>query len=205
LAEVRHVVDRHLIAGANANGCLHFVDDTFTYNQQRALVIMQGMTDLGVTWRCEARADTITDRIAEAMAASGCIRVKVGVESGSPRILEAMHKGETIDGIRRGVRILQRHGLPVTGYLMAGLPGETDDDVRQTLDFAKELACDAYSLSLVVPYYGTALYNSAIQAGVPLDRSPWECFFHQNDSMLLNHDLSETLIQELWALDDLKR
>jgi radical SAM superfamily enzyme YgiQ (UPF0313 family) len=205
LSEIRHVVERHLIPHADANGCLHFVDDTFTYNEKRALAIMAGMTGMGVPWRCEARADTITPRIAEAMAASGCVRVKVGIESGSQRILAAMNKGETIEGIRRGVGILHQHGLAVTGYLMAGFPGETDDDVRQTIDFANELACDAYALSMVVPYYGTALYRDAVRDGIPVDLAPWKWFFHQNDSMLLNHHLSDSLIRELWELDDRTR
>jgi anaerobic magnesium-protoporphyrin IX monomethyl ester cyclase len=182
---------------------IHFVDDTFTFNAKRALAIMAGIVDLGVPvpWRCEARADTISVPIADAMATSGCRMVKIGIESGSDRILREMRKGETKDAMRAAVSLLHARGIAVTAYLMAGYPGETDDDLRQTIDFARELAADHYSVSMVTPYYGTPLYLDALASGLPLDQSPWECFFHQSSAMMLNHDLSPELLEELWALN----
>lgn len=185
------------------NTCLYIIDDTFTFNEQRALKIIAGLR--GIPWKCEARADTITDQLAEAMAASGCARVKMGVESGSDRILKSVNKGETTEDMRTAVRRLQRHGVPVTCYLMAGFSGETDDDLRQTIAFARELQADYYSISMVAPYYGTRLYDDAKAVGIPVDHAPWEVFFHQNDSLLLNPNLSRDLLEELWGLCDVRR
>jgi anaerobic magnesium-protoporphyrin IX monomethyl ester cyclase len=185
-------------------GCeIHFVDDTFTYNEERALSIMRGIAALGtpIPWRCEARADTITPAVAKAMAESGCQIVKIGIESGSDRILRAMRKGETTEAMRTAVALLQGRGIAVTAYLMAGYPGETDDDLRQTIQLARELKADAYSISLVTPYYGTPLYADAVAQGQPLPGMPWESFFHQSAAMMLNRNLSPTLLEELWALN----
>jgi radical SAM superfamily enzyme YgiQ (UPF0313 family) len=181
---------------------IHFVDDTLTYNEDRALAIIRGMKHLGLPlrWRCEARADTITLKIAAAMAESGCEVVKLGIESGSDRILKAMRKGETTADMMRATGLLQYHGIKVTAYLMAAYPGETDDDLRQTIDFARRLHADSYSISLATPYYGTPLYQDAIAAGLAVDKAPWECFFHQSAAMLLNPNLSRELLEELWSL-----
>ncbi len=183
------------------NSCLYIIDDTFTFNERRAIQIMRGINRL---WKCEARADTITEAIATEMAASGCARVKMGVESGSPSILKAINKGETLEDMRGAVERLHRHGVKVTVYLMAGFPGETDDDLRQTIRFARELQADYYSISMVAPYFGTKLYHDAVAAGVPVDKAPWQVFFHHNDSLLLNPNLSRELIEELWSLCDVR-
>lgn len=186
------------------NQCLYIIDDTFTFHERRALEIIAGLAAAGVPWKCEARADTITPALARAMQGGGCARVKMGIESGSPRILQSIGKGETVAEMRAAVRLLQAHGVPVTCYLMAGFPGETDDDLRQTIAFARELAADYYSISMVAPYFGTRLYAEALQAGVPVDRAPWEVFFHHNDVRLLNRNLSRDLIEELWSLCDVR-
>jgi len=183
------------------NASLYIIDDTFTFNKRRAIEIMRG---LEIPWKCEARADTITEEIAQAMAGSGCVRAKIGVESGSERILRAINKGETKDDMRRGISLLQKHGVPVTIYLMAGFPDETDDDLRQTIAFARELRPDYCSISMVAPYYGTRLYKDALASGLPVDRAPWECFFHQHNSGLLNNRLSRDLVEELWGLCDIQ-
>jgi anaerobic magnesium-protoporphyrin IX monomethyl ester cyclase len=184
------------------NASLYIIDDTFTFNEQRAIEIMKG---LDMPWKCEARADTITENLASAMSQYGCVRAKLGVESGSERILKLIGKGETKDDIRAGIRLLQKYDVPVTIYLMTGFPGETDDDLRQTIAFAKELHPDYCSISIVAPYYGTRLYRDAMTAGVPVDRAPWECFFHHNDALLLNKNLSRGLIEELWSLCDVRK
>jgi len=189
------------------NTSMYIIDDTFTYNEQRAMSILRGICGLGgsVPWKCEARADTITPGLAAMMAKSGCIRVKMGVESGSDRILASINKRETTADMVRAVEILRAEGIPVTAYLMAGFPGETVDDLRATIDFARRLNADYYSISMVAPYYGTKLYRDALNRGLPVDKAPWECFFHHNDAMLLNRELPMDMIEELWGLCDVKR
>ena len=79
-----------------------------------------------------------------------------------------------------GANMLKRAGVPFSAYFMTGFPGETDDDVRQTIDFAKQVEADYYSLSVLAPYYGTELYDQLIKNGNALDKQPWEYFFHQS-------------------------
>ena len=122
------------------NTAVYFVDDVFTVKKKRVKEILRMMIDqdLGMDWKCDARTDNLDEEICELMAQAGCVRVKLGFESGSDSVLKSIQKDETKDDMRRGVKMLKDAGVPFTGYFMTGFPGEKDDDLRQTIKFAKE-------------------------------------------------------------------
>jgi len=93
--------------------------------------------------------------------------------------------------------------VPYTGYFMAGFPGETDDDLRQTIEFAKEIKADYYSLSILAPYFGTKMYYDMIDVGFELDKKPWEYFFHQTGDLMVNNQISTEVLKEYLSLNDL--
>jgi radical SAM superfamily enzyme YgiQ (UPF0313 family) len=189
------------------NTIVYFVDDVFTVNKKRVKEILQRMIDEGLDmpWKCEARADHLNEEICELMAKAGCQRVKVGFESGSDRILKQIQKDETTEKMRHGARLLKDAGVPFTAYFMAGFPGETDEDLKQTIAFAKEIEADFYSLSVLSPYFGTKLYYNLIDEGYPLDKEPWEYFYHQATSMMVNDTISEDVLKEYLSLNDLNK
>ncbi len=187
------------------NAVVYFVDDVFTLKKDRCLEIMQKMIDrnVGIPWKCESRADNIDQDIANKMKESGCVRVKMGVESGSERILKIMKKDETKQEILRGVRCLQKAGVAVTAHILTGFPEETDEDLQQTIDFARELGADYNSLSILTPYYGTEVYKEAASnPSIGLDKQPWEYFFTHSKKMMLNSKISEAKLREFWELSN---
>ena len=139
------------------------------------------------------------------MAEAGCERVKIGFESGSNRILSQVKKLETREEMLRGAEMLKKARVPFSAYFMAGFPGETDEDVRETIDFAKKIEADYYSLSVLAPYYGTELYDQLIAKGHALDEQPWEYFFHQSPKPMVNDKISTKVLQEYLALSDLNK
>jgi len=74
----------------------------------------------------------------------GFYRARLGLESGSPRILEAMGKKITPAQIKEAVTALARVGIKTTTYWVIGYPGETEEDFRQTLDLIEEMKDDIY-------------------------------------------------------------
>ena len=72
------------------------------------------------------------------MAEAGCERVKIGFESGSNRILSEVKKLETREEMLKGAEMLKRAGVPFSAYFMAGFPGETDDDLKETIDTVED-------------------------------------------------------------------
>ena len=137
------------------------------------------------------------------MAEAGCERVKIGFESGSDRILKQVQKLETKEEMLIGAEMLKKAGVPFSAYFMVGFPGETDDDVRQTIDFAKKIEADYYSLSVLAPYYGTELYKQLIKSGHALDKQPWEYFFHQSPKPMVNDQISTKILEEYLSLSEL--
>ena len=183
---------------------IHFADDTFTLNKHRAKEICRQIIDrrLEIEWVCDTRADCLDRELVALMKSAGCVRIKIGVESGSDRILKRMKKGETKEKIRQAVSLIKGEGLPFTAYFMAGFPGETNEDLKQTIELARELDADYYSLGIVAPYYGTEIWNDLEKSGNKPDKEHWDYFYHQSPEMLLNDDLDPVLIGQFWALNE---
>ena len=190
------------------NTIVYFVDDIFTLRKDRVKTLMRRMMDanLSMPWKCESRADRIDQEMADLMAASGCKRVKIGFESGSNRILKQIKKDETKEDMIRGVKYLKKAGVPITGYFMAGFPGETDQDLMETVEFAKSLELDYYSLSILAPYYGTDIHMEVLNSGeYELDKQPWEYFFHYTRELIVNKSLSQNALEVFWKLCDVRK
>ena len=164
------------------------------------MIIDQG---LSMNWKCEARTDHLNEEICELMAKAGCVRVKLGFEFGSDRILKQIQKDENKEDMRKGAKMLKDAGVPFTAYFMAGFPGETDDDLIETIKFAKEIQADYYSLSVLSPYYGTKMYYDLMDQGFELDNKPWEYFYHQTGDLMVNDDISPKVLKKYLALNEL--
>ena len=187
------------------NTIVYFVDDVFTVKKQRVKKILRMMIDqnIGMNWKCEARTDHLDEEICELMALAGCVRVKLGFESGSDKVLKDIQKDETKEDMRRGAKLLKDAGVPFTAYFMAGFPTETDDDLKETIKFAQEIDADYYSLSVLAPYYGTKMYYDLIEQGVALDKKPWEYFFHQTGELMVNDKIKKSTLNEYLRLNTL--
>uniref|UniRef100_A0A6M3IP92 Putative radical SAM superfamily protein n=1 Tax=viral metagenome TaxID=1070528 RepID=A0A6M3IP92_9ZZZZ len=137
----------------------YFADDSFTCNKQRTLEFCSKVKNLGVTWSCLTRADLIDEQIVMAMKESGCRMVKMGLESGSQKVLGIMNKRTKKEDVIKASDTLRRHNLNWTAYFMVGTPGENEQDVDETLDFIREVVPTYISFSIFTPYPGTPLYE----------------------------------------------
>lgn len=172
----------------------NFRDDTFTLKRSRAMEICRLIRECvpGVSWRCDTRADSIDDELAKAMRKAGCVQANIGVESGSPRILEMIKKDETREEIEAGIRSLRKQNISVSAFVMIGFPSETVDDVRMTLDFTKSLKPDNMVASIMTPYPGTEIHREAKREGILPDDISFSDYFHQSPKMgLMDMDHKE--------------
>jgi anaerobic magnesium-protoporphyrin IX monomethyl ester cyclase len=202
---VPNVIEELELVKASYNSpIIRFADDTFSLNKLRAIDMCRQIIARGleIQWLCDTRADRVDGELLTAMKEAGCIRIKIGVESGSERVLKRIRKGVSKEAIRRAVALIKEKQLPLTVYLMAGFPGETNEDLSQTIEFGKELDADYYSLSILAPYYGTKIWSDLQKSNRKIDREHWEYFYHQSQEMLINDDLDPELIRQFWALND---
>lgn len=179
-----------------------FCDDTFNLSIDRTAELCKELALLGVEWVCDARVDRLTERLLHLMKIGGCQRIKVGIESGSDRILKRVKKGFTVGQARRGIELIHQAGIPLTVYLMCGFPSETDEDLEQTLELARWAEADYYSVSVFTPYFGTAVWKELEEQGRLPDKNHWELFYHQSGEMIANDKLSRKAVDRLLALND---
>ncbi|HUS49805.1 MAG TPA: radical SAM protein [Candidatus Paceibacterota bacterium] len=186
------------------NSVVYFVDDAFTSSKKRTVELLSKMikNKLNMPWKCEARADNLDDEICSLMKKSGCIRIKVGFESGSNHILKLINKRETKEQMKRAANLIKKYNIPFTAYFMTGFPKETDNDLQETIDFAKEIKPDFYSLSILAPYFGTKIYYDLQEQGYHLEKYPWEYFYHQTGDLMVNDCLSKELVKKFLSLND---
>jgi hopanoid biosynthesis associated radical SAM protein HpnJ len=141
-----------------------FDDDTFNINGPRTVELCNKLKPLKLTWSCTSRVTTSYETL-KAMRDSGCRLLIVGYESGDPQILKNIKKGADVERARAFTRDCKKLGLVIHGDFILGLPGETPESVRRTIDFAKEIDAETIQVSIAHAYPGTELYDFAKQNG----------------------------------------
>lgn len=138
---------------------IYLMDIEFTIDRVGALAVCDCLEDLDedIRWCCQTRADSLDAKLVKRMKETGCRLVHFGVESGSDRILKRIGKGETTDQIARGVRMVQEIGMETACFFMFGFPGETRQEMEETMRFAQRLAPTYASFHVVEPYPKTPL------------------------------------------------
>jgi hopanoid biosynthesis associated radical SAM protein HpnJ len=139
-----------------------FDDDTFTAYQPRAREIAKLLGRLGITWSCNARANVNLETL-KTLKDNGLRLLLVGYESGNQQILDHIKKGIRTEEAKKFTRHCHDLGITIHGTFILGLPGETKDTIKQTIEFAKELDLFSIQVSLAAPYPGTELYQQAIE------------------------------------------
>jgi hopanoid biosynthesis associated radical SAM protein HpnJ len=139
---------------------IFFDDDTFNYRKERTIELCAKLKPLNFTWSCTSRVTTDYDTL-KAMKEAGCRLLIVGYESGDPQILKNIKKGATIDMAERFTANCKKLGLVIHGDFIVGLPGETRESIRKTIDFAKKLDNETIQVSIAHPYPGTEFYDYA--------------------------------------------
>lgn len=154
-------------------------DDSFTVRKKRVeefcdRLISEGT---GINWECNTRVNLIDEGLLMKMKKAGCNSIKVGVESGSERVLKSMNKGITLDHVRNAAALFRKAGIFWTGYFMMGVPGETVEDVRKTLDFIYEVRPDYASVSVYEPFPGTPMFEEGLKKGLNIPEMVLDDFF----------------------------
>jgi len=144
---------------------IFFDDDTFNYQKARTLELCGALKPLGFTWSCTSRVTTDYETLRAMKEAGGRLLI-VGYESGDPRILKNIKKGATVDMAERFTRDCRRLGLQVHADYIVGLPGETPESLRRTIEFAKRLDCTTIQVSIAHPYPGTEFHDYAVRNGL---------------------------------------
>ena len=138
---------------------IYFEDDNFTANKSRAHAILDSLIELnlGINFKFAngIRADGLDREILEKMKKAGCYTISLGIESGSSRVLKMMKKNLSLEKVIENVRLAKSMGYLVGANCIIGYPGETYEDIEESLDFFKNLGLDSMALVNLIPFPGT--------------------------------------------------
>jgi anaerobic magnesium-protoporphyrin IX monomethyl ester cyclase len=149
-----------------------FRDDTFTADRRRVLEICRLIEEqkLSILWNCQSRVTAVDEEMLIAMKRAGCECIQFGVESGSVEMLKALGKRILPSDVERAAAAVRRVGINLSVYLITGIPGESDADLKETLRLIETIRPQDGQVSPLVYYPGTKLFSNAVLgAEVPED------------------------------------
>ncbi len=137
---------------------INIADDFFTANKKRVRLICEEILkrNIDFTWSAFARVDSVDVPTLELMKKAGCDTVSFGIESGNQEMLKRVKKGITLEQARRAFKACNDVGMVAHASFMIGLPGETEQTLKDSTDFAEELGID-YSYHFLAPFPGTTI------------------------------------------------
>jgi anaerobic magnesium-protoporphyrin IX monomethyl ester cyclase len=159
---IKHLIDRY---GINE---ISFYDDNFLVLPNRLSKICKMIIHekLNITWSCDARVDVVkSPETLKMLKEAGCWEICYGIESGVQKILDEEKKNLSIEQIRQVVGWTAKAGLQVKGFFMIGHPLETEETMKETIQFAKELPLTNAHATFVTPLPGSELYKTAHNYG----------------------------------------
>jgi anaerobic magnesium-protoporphyrin IX monomethyl ester cyclase len=146
---------------------INIYDDLFTANRQRIVELGDKLTrfPLGINFNCAVRVGYTDDELLVMLKDAGCLMVSLGIESADPQMLARHKAGVSLDDVRDTVRRIQKAGLRAKGLFMMGLPGETEESIRQTSDFIISLGLDDMNMAKFTPFPGAPLWSTIREEG----------------------------------------
>jgi len=165
---IRHCIDKLGITN------FHFEDDNFSLNKMRFNKILDLIIDnkLNIRWDTPngVRADTLSYEVLKKIKKSGCISLRVAVESGNQDVLNnIINKQSDLNQIKRVANWCKKLNIKLTGFYVIGFPGETIGTISDTVNFAIKMFKDynMYPILLfATPLYGTRLFDICMEQGI---------------------------------------
>jgi anaerobic magnesium-protoporphyrin IX monomethyl ester cyclase len=158
MAEIRYLHDKF---GIDA---VYFFDDTFNVHRQWLMEFCEAVRSepYKLTWGCQIRVNLFDLEMGRMMRRAGCVQVDIGVESGSPKVLKAIHKDETVEQIEKAFAACHAAGIAPMGTFLVGCPGETQEDVDMTKALIQRIKPSFAEFFYLIPYPGSDLYRDAV-------------------------------------------
>lgn len=144
---------------------IHMYADLFTVNRDQVVALCKLMIEdnINIRWTCNSRVDYVDEEMLELMGKAGCWLISWGIESGNEQILRHARKGAYPDKAERALRWAKKAGIKNWGYFIIGLPGETEETIRDTIDFSKKLPLDIALFHVAAPYPGTPFFFEVVE------------------------------------------
>jgi anaerobic magnesium-protoporphyrin IX monomethyl ester cyclase len=152
-----------------------FIDDTFNVPLGRFKEILRIFKSKGYRfrWNCNFRCQYADEEAVRLMREAGCEGVFLGIESGSDAILKNMNKSATTEAYKKGISLLKKYRIITYASFITGFPGETEDTIRETIDFIETAQPDFFRAQLWYYDTMTPIHKEAAKYGLENSQFEW--------------------------------
>jgi radical SAM superfamily enzyme YgiQ (UPF0313 family) len=159
IEEIKYLKEKYDIDG------FYIHDDTFTIKSNRVVEFCEKLMNLKYrfAWGMEGRVNQFPERVFRLLKKSGCIQIDLGVESGSQDCLNRMKKGITVKETEEIFRRCRSENIRTYANILINTPGETEEDVRKTIELMENIRATEYGICVTTPYPGTAIYEQYVR------------------------------------------
>ncbi len=180
---------------------VYFDDDTFNIGKERIMKLAQELIDRKITipWAIMARADLMDRELLEKLKESGLYAVKYGVESGVQKIVDNCKKNLDLKKVKEVCKITKELGIKMHLTFTFGLPGETWETAKKTIDFAIEMDPDTIQFSIVTPFPGSKFFEEMEKKGAIVSYD-WKNYDGSNKAVIKTEHLSPEELEEIRCL-----
>lgn len=172
---------------------INIADDLFTGRKKHCLAVCDEIIARGlkITWSCYSRVDTINPDLLARMKEAGCRTMAFGIESANEEMLKRVRKGITIPKTIEAVKMCKEAGIEPHCSFILGLPGETQETLRETLAFCEKLKemGASYGLHLLAPFPGTAVREQMETFDLKILTDDWSQY-HANRAIVETSSVS---------------
>ena len=177
------------------------IDDEFTLHRKFTIEFCEAMIDAGLDLKFDCpngvRIDSLDPELLQLMEAAGCESLAVGIESGSERIQQIIKKRTTVAKIRERAEMIDGcSGIKITGYFMIGFLDETEEEIRETIEFATSLPLVRANFNVLIPIPGTEIFDECLEAGrLKVEDINWDQYTSDQIAFERNHVSSKQLLR----------
>ncbi|MCZ6900346.1 MAG: radical SAM protein [Bacteroidetes bacterium] len=168
-------------------------DDIFTSDQNWAASVCEAIIslDIDMVWSCTngIRVESANDHLFGLLRKAGCYRVSFGFESGNDEILKAFGKGgaASVEKGSKAVLMARKAGIDVTGFFLLGLSCDTEETMKDTIEFARKLPLDMLKFGITIAFPGTPMFDDYMKKGL-IKSYEWDDYHIYTERPLFAHE-----------------
>ncbi len=150
-----------------------FVDDVFTMSERWLTAFAEELKsrDVKLSYECISRADRLNENVIKTLYNSGCEMIWIGAESGSQKVIDLMNRRVDVNQVREMIQLASKQGIKTGTFIMLGYPGETEEDILETIKHLKIANPDIFTINTAYPIRGTHLHG--IVKNITLNDDNW--------------------------------
>lgn len=181
---------------------IEVTDDIFNldpeWTKQFVTNIIERDLKLNFSFPNGLRADRMTEEIIDLLVKMGTYRIVYAVETGSPRVQKAIRKNVDLEKAKFYINYTANKGISVGSFFILGFLDETEEEMRQTIDFACATKLSTASFFILTPFPGTEVYQQALERHLMVDQATFTHYYALSANLSQVPD-KKLLRLRLWA------